>query len=68
MRVSIITEQAQGDIDVEIALLEKQVDLNSDDVEVYLHLSTLYRQKADYKKAWDFLQKAENLLPRTFNI
>ena len=62
MKVSAITEKAKGDIAVEIVMLEKQVEMNSNDVEIYLQLSTLYRKQGDYKQAWASLQQAEYML------
>jgi cytochrome c-type biogenesis protein CcmH/NrfG len=65
LKVSQITALAKGNVDIEIVLLEEQVEENTDDVEVYLQLSSLYRQKGNYHLAWTFLNKAESLLPRT---
>ncbi|HEX8333343.1 MAG TPA: hypothetical protein VF622_12005 [Segetibacter sp.] len=62
MKVSAITEIANGDIDTEVSLLEKQAETISDDIEIYIRLSSLYRLKGNYEQAWAYLNKAEKLL------
>ena len=62
MRVASITSLANGDVDKELNLLEKEAEKGSDEVEVYIRLSSLYRLKESYQQAWEALAKAENLL------
>jgi cytochrome c-type biogenesis protein CcmH/NrfG len=62
MRVASITAIADGDIDKEVTLLEKEAEKGSDDVELYIRLSSIYRIKENYQKAWGALAKAESLL------
>jgi hypothetical protein len=64
MRIALITAAANGDINKELALLEKEAEKGSDDVELYIRLSSIYRLKECYQQAWDALAKAEGLLKK----
>jgi hypothetical protein len=66
MRITTITAAAQGDIDKEVAMLLKEVEKGSDDVELYIRLSSLYRIKKEHQLSWDALHKAEKLLIQVY--
>jgi hypothetical protein len=62
MTVSAVTTLSRGDIDAELALLEEEAENLSDDAEIYIRISQIYRIKQNYKVAWSFLQKADKLI------
>jgi hypothetical protein len=62
MNVSKITVLANGDMDTELALLQKEVENNTYDIEILIRLSQLHREKGNFKEAWDYLIKAEKEL------
>ncbi|HEX8334968.1 MAG TPA: hypothetical protein VF622_20250 [Segetibacter sp.] len=62
MRLATITAAAKGDADKELAMLNNEVVKGSDDVELYIRLSSLYRIKREYALSWEALEKAEKLL------
>lgn len=39
----------------------QEFDLSSDEIEAYLHLSELYTKKQDYKQAFEYYKKSEDL-------
>jgi hypothetical protein len=62
MGLATITAAAKGDADKELAMLNKEVEKGSDDVELFIRLSSLYRIKKEYTLSWKALEKAEKLL------
>jgi hypothetical protein len=56
------SSKANGEIDIEVALLEKEIEMNARDIEIYFRLSILYSLKRNYTLAFETLKKAEKLI------
>ena len=61
MNVTAITIMANGNLEIEMALLEKEAATNSADAEIFIRLSQIYRLKKEYIKALAYLHNAEKI-------